>query len=73
MPATTAAVAEVPREWRSKFQWKDGDEAAGARARDGKRGWATKQDAGGKAGDEAGDEMSEAGNDFGDEAELAGF
>ena len=37
----------------------------------GRRGWATRQDASDKAGDEAGDETSTAGNDSGDEAELA--
>ena len=34
----------------------------------GRRGWATRQDAGDKAGDDAGDRASKAGNDSGDEA-----
>ena len=37
----------------------------------GRRRWATRQHAGDKAVHDAGDETSEAGNDSGDEAELA--
>ena len=49
-----------------------GGRSAALRAweRCGRRGRATRQDAGDKAGDDAGDEASGAGNDFGDEAEL---